>query len=79
MFLGLPSDKLAKIKVSCSQELDKALIETLMLWLRQQYDTKQHGSPTWHTLVKAISMMDTLLASQIAAEHPKGMISCACS
>lgn len=56
--------------------MDKALIDTIKLWLQQEYDTEKHDLPTWHTLVKAISMIDHSLASEIAAEHPKGKISC---
>ena len=72
--LGLPLNKLESIKVSYNQELDKALIETLKLWLRQEYDTKTHGCPSWRILVQAVSMFDALLASEIADDHPKGTI-----
>lgn len=73
VFFGLPCDKLENIKLSCNQELDKALIETLKLWLRQEHDTKKHGLPSWRILVQTVSMVDALLASEIAAMHPKGI------
>ena len=57
MNLGLAL-KLAKHSLDDIEQtfntLDRRLQEMLTLWLKQCYDTKKHGLPTWEVLIGAV-------------------------
>ena len=70
--LRLPLDKLDTVESDESRSA-RALAAVLRIWLRQNYDTKKHGPPTWRKLVEAVDKSgDRALAKAIAAEHSKG-------
>ena len=54
------------------------LEDVLLLWLKQKYDEKKHGPPTWRMLVEAVNSKsggdNQELAKQIALNHPAGSI-----
>ena len=75
MALRLTSAVLNTVKTDESNST-RALSGVLEEWLKQNYNTKMHGEPTWRKLVEAVDSSaggnDHALAKAIAAEHPKG-------
>ena len=56
-----------------STDLDRALNEVLLAWLRQRYNTAALGKPSWQMLVRAVAnrggLNDPPFATQIASRH----------
>ena len=71
--LRIPSDELDTVHTLHCSNLDMALSQVLLLWLRQRYDVKRFGRPTWRMLVEAVGrragMNDHALAQEIAQKH----------
>ena len=54
----------------CPQHIDQAIIEVLLLWLRQDYNVQRYGPPTWRRLVEAVDRGNNFaLAIHIASRH----------
>ena len=47
----------------------KALQEVIITWVRQDFNTKKFGLPSWQKVVEVISNFDKLLAKKIAEDH----------
>ena len=45
--------------------------EALKKWIRQNYNTKKFGDPSWRTLLKAIAGVDKRKFKKLAADHPQ--------
>ena len=79
--LRLRDSKLQEISQKYPSECDhqKALKDVLLLWLRQEYNVKRFGQPTWRMLVEAVNKEtggdDHELAKKIASDHPRGLYS----
>ena len=75
--LGVPPGELDSIRKQFHHDHDQAIDEVLLLWLRQRYDVKKHGVPTWRMLVEAVDKKsggdNHELAKQIASNHPAGI------
>ena len=52
-----------------SQDLNQALIQTILLWLRQEHNVVKDGYPTWKRLVQAVKEINPALARTIALNH----------
>ena len=52
--LGLQALDLESIRKMHAQNVNQALMEVLLLWLRGKYNVSRFGQPTWHGLMKAI-------------------------
>ena len=74
--LGLLPADLNAIKSRYDQDLKQALNEVILAWLRQNYDTKRYGLPTWRRLVEAVDNPaggdNHALAKTIASSHTAG-------
>ena len=68
--LGLPVGELDSIHRAFHQVIDHAFDQVLLLWLRQRYDFKRHGRPTWRRLVEEVERFNPTLAADIANRHP---------
>ena len=74
--LRINTDKLKSIKETYPGEADTedALSDVLELWLKQTYDARSFGSPTWRMLVEAVYCKgggnNPKLAKEIASNHP---------
>ena len=72
--LCLPIAELQTIHKSCGQDVVQAFTEVLLAWLRQQYDVKKYGLPTWRMMVKVVNNAafgnNPALAEEIANKHP---------
>ena len=40
-----------------------------MQWILQEYNTEKYGSPSWKSLLKAVSKVDDILFDRLANEH----------
>ena len=72
--LGIPDGELKAVQTQHHiTNLDSALNDVLLLWLRQRYNTERFGPPTWRMLVKAVEnragLNDHALAHKIAQKH----------
>ena len=70
--LGLPIAVLESIG-KAESDTERALYETLKLWLQQKYDAERFGLPTWRMLVEAVDQEaggnNNELAKEIASNH----------
>ena len=67
--LGLPPGELEAIRKAHSQDMEVALTQVLLLWLRQQYNIEKFGCPTWQRLREAVDGENHTLAEKIAEKH----------
>ena len=67
--LGLPPGELEAIRKAHSQDMEVALTQVLLLWLRQQYNVEKFGRPTWQKLRKTVDGENHTLAEKIAEKH----------
>ena len=72
--LGISVSELDTIRSKFSTDPEEMLTEVLYTWLKQAYDVKKHGLPSWRILVQSIENSaggkDPALAMEIAAQHP---------
>ena len=66
------------ISSKCSNDPDECLLAILEEWLKESYDVKKYGHPSWRSLVKAIYSSsggaNAALAQTIAEKHPGRVI-----
>ena len=80
--LGIGADELESIQQCYPQNFGQALNDTLLHWLRRNYECKRFGLPTWRRLVEAVDSCaggsNSALAETIANKHqcPTGIIYC---
>jgi hypothetical protein len=71
--LGLHPGQVDAIRKIHSQDVEQALNQVLLLWLRRQYDVDKYGPPTWQRLRKAVDSPsgggNPALAEKIAEKH----------
>ena len=69
MSLGLPPDKIDDIKEAGDSFCYWS--EALKQWIRQNYDIKKYGKPSWRSLLKAIARakVNNQKLKQLAAIH----------
>ena len=67
--LHLKNDDIKTIKTNNPGDSDACLNDALALWLKENYNTKRFGHPSWRTLVKTLLKMDNQLAHEIASSH----------
>ena len=70
--LGLRASDLDAIKLDSSLSYERKLNEVVLMWLREQYDSKRFGSPTWRRLVEAVNKIRPALAKEIV-RHLQGI------
>lgn len=69
--LRLKASDLDAVREQYPRNVEQALNDVLILWLRQQYTTKRFGVPTWRMLVEAVDKEGNhALAKDIARRHP---------
>ena len=54
MALRLHPGTLDAIRSENPQDSQKALLDVLLMWLRQRYNTEKYGPPTWKMLIEAV-------------------------
>ena len=79
--LGLPPDKIDIIKEAGDSY--RCWSEALKQWIRQNYNTKKYGKPSWRNLLKGVAQVNKGMSKILAANH-QGMLfsflthSCTC-
>lgn len=72
--LRIPPSKLDEICADYPTSAGTALAQVILEWLRQNYNVKKHGKPTWKMLVEAVGKPsggnNHCLAEEIASKHP---------
>ena len=66
---GLAPSTIESIKENHPGDNSKALQEVIITWVRQDFNTKKFGLPSWRKVVEVISDFDKLLAKKIAEDH----------
>ena len=73
--LGLRKDSIDSIEED-KKKVEDCLCEGLVQWLQGNYNTAEHGDPTWRKLVEAVADQaggsNPSLAKEIALEHKNG-------
>ena len=70
--LGLPAGELDAVKSAYHHNIDHALSEVLLLWLREKSATSKTLPPTWQSLVRAVDSPtcgNHMLAMTISSRH----------
>ena len=71
--LGLPPGELQTIRQENSQNIAQGFTEVLLKWLKQLYNVKKYGPPTWQRLKEAVASPsggnDHALAEKITEHH----------
>ena len=76
--LGMAFDIIDAVRRNCS-DVDGCLQEILWHWLKRNYDTEEHGHPSWRRLCVAVADPaggeNKALAEEIATQHPTTEVS----
>ena len=76
--LRIPLTLVALIFSNPSNDSEQCLLELLGEWLKQSYDVKRYGHPSWRALVRAVASSpgggNPALAGSIADKHPGRII-----
>ena len=68
-YLGLSFELIETIKRDNPRDSAGCWNEALKEWIKQNYDTKKFGRPSWRSLLKAVAEVDNLLFEKLAAKH----------
>lgn len=70
--LRLSDDDTKIVKRNNPENIEECLKDSIVLWLKESYNTARFGHPSWRTLVIAVKDMNKALAVEIANAH-RGM------
>ena len=73
IYLGLSFDLIDNIITKA----DDSWSEALKQWIKQNYNTKRYGEPSWRTLLRAIAQVNKSQFKKLAAIH-QGMYTYKC-
>ena len=76
-YLGLSFELIETIKRDNPRDSAGCWNEALKEWIKQNYDTKSFGRPSWRSLLKAVAEVDNLLFERLAAKHSQSSM-CVC-
>ena len=65
ILLGLPSELIDNIRCKAGDNYDY-WSEALKQWIKQNYNTKMFGKPSWRNLLKAIAKVDKLQFKELS-------------
>ena len=72
--LRIPLKLVALVSSKHLNDPEQCLLELLGGWLKESYDVKRYGHPSWRALVRAVASSpgggNPALAQTIAAKHP---------
>jgi hypothetical protein len=68
-YLGLSYELIEAIKCDKHRDSSGCWNEALKLWIKQNYNTKLFGRPSWRSLLKAVAEVDKYQFQKLAAEH----------
>ena len=70
IYLGLSCDVIDNIKGSDNYH---CWSEALKNWIKQNYNTKKYGVPSWRSLLRTVAKVDKLQFKNLARQH-QGML-----
>ena len=74
-YLGLPFKLIDTLKRDNPRDSTGCWNEALKHWIKQNYDIKTFGRPSWRRLLRAMAKVDHLLFDKLAAKHSQpGML-----
>ena len=72
--LGLPLREMDAVQNAFRQDIPRAFMEVLQIFLKHRYNIEKYGPPTWRKLVEAVDSPaggnNHALAKKIAENHP---------
>ena len=68
-YLGLPFKLIDTLKRDNLRDSTGCWNEALKHWIKQNFDTKTFGRPSWRSLLRAVAKVDHLLFEKLAAKH----------
>ena len=68
-YLGLSNSVIETIQHDNPKKASNCWNEALSKWIKQNYNTKQFGLPSWRTLLKAIAVVNFGLFKTLASQH----------
>ena len=68
-YLGLSFELIETIKQDNPRNSAGCWNEALKHWIKQNYDTKTFGHPSWRSLLKAVAEVDKHQFQKLATEH----------
>ena len=69
IYLGLPFDLID----NTIRPASNCWSEALKQWIKQNYNTKKFGQPSWRTLLRAVAQVNKLQFKKLAEKH-RGMM-----
>ena len=69
IYFGLHLSVIDRIKSDNPCNSSVCWSDALKQWIKQNYDTKKFGVPSWRTLLKAVAKEDKLQFKKLAAKH----------
>ena len=76
--LRIPPNRVRMISSKNSNDCEQCLLELLEEWLKESYDVRKYGHPSWRSLVEAVASSpgggNPALAQTIADKHPGRVI-----
>jgi hypothetical protein len=69
MKLGVKQGSLDTIERNHPGDAKTCLYKALGEWLRQNYDHRRHGRPSWRSLANAVRSLDHRLFEEIVETH----------
>ena len=68
-YLGLSFELIDTIKRDNPRDSTGCWNEALKEWIKQNYNTKKFGRPSWRSLLRAVAEVDKRQFQKLAAEH----------
>ena len=68
-YLGLPFKLIDTVKRDNPRDSAGCWNEALKEWIKQNYNTKLFGRPSWRSLLRAVAEVDKHQFQKLAAEH----------
>ena len=69
IYLGLSANTIGTIKRDNPGNTRGCWNQALLEWINQSYDTREHGEPSWRTLLRAIAGEDRLSFKKLSQKH----------
>lgn len=76
-YIHVKGDAIDRIEQNNPRDAQQCLHESIVEWLRKNYNLEKFGPPSWKMLVGAVKRLDNSLALEIANAH-RGMCTANC-
>ena len=69
LYIHVRSDAIERIEQNHPGDAQQCLHQSIMEWLKKNYNLEKFGHPSWRMLVRAVKRLDNALAHGIAIAH----------